>query len=147
MNKKYIVKLTQEEREYLNEIISKGKAAATKIQHANMLLKIDANSEGWTDEAAAGAFSVHPNTVRGVRQRFVEEGLEAALNRKKLPRPPRKPILDGEKEAKLIALSLSEPPEGRVRWTLHLLADKMVEMNIVESISHETVRKGLKKMN
>lgn len=147
MNKKYIVKLTQEEREYLNKIISKGKAAATKIKHANILLKIDANSEGWTDEAAASVFSVHPNTVRGVRGRFVEEGLEAALNRKKLPRPSRKPILDGEKEAKLIALSCSEPPEGRVRWTLHLLADKMVEMNIVESISHETVRKGLKKMN
>jgi transposase len=147
MNKKYIVRLTDGERQQLKELISKGKAAAQKIKHANILLKIDADSEAWTDEKAADAFSVHVNTVRSIRQRFVEEGLEAAVGRKKQDHPSRKRLLDGEKEAKLIALCCSSAPEGYARWTLHLLADKLVELNIVESISYETVRQTLKKTN
>jgi transposase len=145
MNKRYVVRLADVERRQLEERVSKGKAAAQKIKHANILLKADADGEGWTDEDIAGTFLVHANTVRGIRQRFVEEGLEAALNRKRRALPPRERILDGEKEARLIALSCSKPPEGRGRWTLRLLADKMVELEIVDSISHETVRQGLKK--
>jgi len=145
MNKRYVVRLADGERRQLEERVSKGKAAAQKIKHANILLKADADGEGWTDEDIAGTFLVHPNTVRGIRQRFVEEGLEGALNRKRRALPPRERILDGEKEARLIALSCSKPPEGRGRWTLRLLADKMVELEIVDSISHETVRQGLKK--
>ena len=145
MNKRYVVRLADGERRQLEELVSKGKAAAQKIKHANILLKADADGEGWTDEDIAGTFLVHANTVRGIRQRFVEEGLEAALNRKRRALPPRERILDGQKEARLIALSCSKPPEGRGRWTLRLLADKMVELEIVDSISHETVRQGLKK--
>lgn len=147
MNKKYIVRLTNEEREDLRALISKGRAAANKIKHANILLKVDADGEVWTDERAANVFSVHPNTVRGIRQRFVEEGLDSALNRRKQSWPSRKPLLDGEKEARLIALRCSEPPQGYARWTLHLLADNLVALKVVESISHETVRQSLKKMN
>lgn len=147
MNKKYIVRLTDEERKQLEGVIAKGKAAAYKIKHANILLKVDAEKERWTDEEIAEAFSVHPKTVVNVRQRFVEQGMEVALNRKDRERPPREKILDGEKEARLIALSCSQPPEGCNRWTLHLLADKMVELKVVKSISHETVRQTLKKTN
>jgi len=145
MNKRYVVRLTDEERRELVQLVSRGKAAAQKIRHANILLKADADAEAWTDEEIAGAFSVHSNTVRGIRQRFVEEGLESALNRKRRALPSRERILDGEKEARLIALSCSAPPEGRARWTLRLLAQKMVELEIVDRISHETVRQGLKK--
>lgn len=147
MNKKYIVRLTQEERELLKELTSKGKEFARKIKHANVLLKIDADGEHWTDEKVANAFSIHVNVVQKIRQRFVEEGIESALNRKKQVMPSRKPILDGEKEAKLIALSCSKAPEGYGRWTLRLLSNKMVEMEIVDSISYETVRQTLKKTN
>ena len=147
MKKKYVVRLTQDECKQLEGLISKGKAAARKIKHANILCKVDANGEDWTDKEAANAFSVHQSTVCSIRQRFVEEGLEAALNRKKQSWPSRKPLIDGEKEAKLIAISCSKPPEGCARWSLHLLADKLVELDIVKSISHETVRQALKKTN
>lgn len=143
--KRYIVRLTDEERAFLGGLISKGKGAAYKIRHAHILLKSDADGLAWTDKEIATAFSVNVNTVRNVRQRFVEEGFEAALGRKKLAGPTVPPKLDGEKQARLIALSLSEPPNGYNRWTLHLLAGKLVELRIVESISHETVRQGLKK--
>lgn len=133
------------ERELLEGLISKGKESARKIKHANVLLKVDADGENWTDEKIADAFSIHVNTVQRIRQRFVEEGIEVALNHKKQLMPSRKPILDGEKEARLIALSCSKPPEGYGSWTLRLLSDKMVEMKIVNSISYETVRKALKK--
>jgi transposase len=145
MNKKYIVRLTDEEREQLIELTTKGKAAAYKIRHANILLKADADGPAWKDEQIADSFSVHVNTVIGVRQRFVERGLEAALNRKKQDYPSRTPIIDGEKEAKLIALRCSQPPEGCARWTLRLLASKAVEMQIVDTISYETVRQTIKK--
>jgi transposase len=145
MNKKYIVRLTDEEREYLNGLVTKGKAVAYKIRHANILLKADSDGSGWSDERIAEAFSAHKKTIAGIRQRFVEEGLETALVRKKQSVPSRKPILDGEGEARLIALRCSEPPQGYSRWTLRLLADKAVELEIADPISHETVRQALKK--
>lgn len=145
MNKKYIVRLTEQEREQLDALIRKGKAAASKIKHAHMLLKADANSADWSDEAIAAAFSVHTRTVAGIRERFVEQGLEAALHRKKQERPSRPPLFDGEAEAHLIALRCAEPPPGHARWTLRLLAAQVVELAIVASTSHETVRRTLKK--
>jgi transposase len=146
MNKKYIVRLTEQEREQLEAVIRKGKAAAYKITHANILLKADADGAAWSDEAIAAAFSVHTRTVAGIRERFVEQGLEAALTRKKQERPSQPPLFDGEAEAYLIALRCSAPPAGHARWTLRLLADKVVELDIVASASHETVRRTLKKM-
>jgi transposase len=146
MNKKYIVRLTQEERGYLEDFVSTGKRAAYKIKHANILLKADADGPGWSDETIAEAFSVHEHTVRNVRQRFVEKGLNAALERKKQSAPSRKPLLDGETEARLLAIGCSEPPEGRSRWTLSLLAQEMVRLDLVESISYETIRRTLKKI-
>ncbi len=143
MNKRYIVRLSEEERETLRKIISTGEVPAYKIRHANILLKADANGPNWTDEAIADAFSCHPNTVANIRQRFVEHGLEAALARRKRQYRPR--LVDGEVEAQIIALRCSTPPEGRSSWTLRLLADKLVELEIVPSISHETVRQVLKK--
>jgi transposase len=145
MNKRYIVRLTPEERKHLEEFVSKGKRAAYKIKHANILLKADADGPGWPDEAIAEAFSVHEHTVRNVRQRFVEHGVNAALERKKQDAPSRKPILDGEKQARLLAIGCSQPPQGHARWTLQLLADEMVRLEIVDSISYETVRRALKK--
>jgi transposase len=145
MNKKYIVRLTSEEREHLEEFVSKGRRAAYKIKHANMLLKADADGPAWTDEAIAEAFSVHEHTVRNVRERFVEHGIDAAIERKKQDAPSRKPILDGEKQAHLLAMACSQPPEGHARWTLQLLAEEMVRLEIVEGISYETVRRALKK--
>ena len=147
MNKKYIVRLTVQERQQLEEVISKGKAPVLKITHAHILLKADVNNQAgsWTDVRIAEAFGVHPDRVYQIRQRFVEEGFEAALNRKKRLVPGQQPKLDGAAEAKLIALSCGKPPEGRIRWTLRLLSDKMVELRIVDSLSHETVRQALKK--
>jgi transposase len=145
MNKKYIVRLTSQERKHLEEFVSRGKRAAYKINHANILLKADADGPAWSDEAIAEAFSVHEHTVRNVRERFVEHGMDAALERKKQDAPSRKPILDGEKQAHLVAMACSQPPEGRARWTLELLAQEMVRLEVVESISYETVRRALKK--
>jgi Homeodomain-like domain len=146
MNKKYIVRLSDEERRHLAELTRKGKATAYKIRHANILLKADADGPAWTDERIAESFAVSDNTVLGVRQRLVEQGLEAALNRKKQAHPSRSPLLDGAGEARLIALRCSAPPAGHARWTLRLLADQAVALEIVEAISHETVRQVLKKM-
>ena len=105
------------------------------------------NGQGWTDEEAATVFSCHRNTVANLRERLVNEGLESALTRKSRQRPSRQPIVDGEVEAKLIALRCGEPPSGQARWTLRLIADKAVELEIVPAISHETVRQVLKKTN
>ena len=146
--KKYIVKLSEQEREELQELISKGKSSARKIQHARLLLKADASEHGpnWKDEQISEALEVSISTIERVRKQFVEEGTEAAISR----RPGsgyRDPKLDGEKEAHLIALACSKAPEGRVRWTLRLLAQKMVEWEYIESLSYETVRRTLKKTN
>ena len=145
MNKKYIVRLDDAERSLLAELVRKGKAAAYKIRHANILLKVDADGPGWSDEETAEAFGCHPNTVRNVRQRLVEQGFDAALERKKQERPSRERIFDGEKEARLIATSCSEPPSGRAAWTLELLADRMVALKIVDAVSATTVGRTLKK--
>lgn len=145
MPKRYIVQLSEEEQQYLKDLVSTGKAAAYKIKHANILLNIDVNGQGWTDEEAAIVFSCHRNTVANLRQRLVEEGLEAALDRKPRQTPPRQRVCDGAAEAKLIALRCGEPPAGQARWTLRLLADKAVELEIVPAICHETVRQVLKK--
>jgi transposase len=144
--KRYRVTLTAEEREALGHMISRGKAAARRLVHARVLLQADASEGGpdWTDTRIAEAVRVSVRTIGRVRQRFVEEGLEAAL----LPRPSPRVYarkLDGAQEAKLIALACSGPPEGRKRWTLRLLAERMVELEVVSELSHETVRQTLKK--
>ena len=145
MKKKYIVRLSEEEKARLGEIDGKGRASAYRIRHAHILLKADANGPNWLDEKISRAFLIHPNTVGAIRQRYVEEGLEAALGRKRRLRPPNAPRFDGEAEARLIALRCSPPPEGHRRWTLRLLADRAVELEIVDSVSYETVRQTLKK--
>jgi len=145
MEKKYVVRLTSEERERLKALVSKGRASARKIGRAQVLLKVDADGPRWTDEQAAEAFSIRANTVADIRRRFVEEGLDDALDRKMPAEPPRQRKLDGAGEARLIAMACGEPPEGRARWTLRLLAGQLVELAIVDGISHETVRQTLKK--
>jgi hypothetical protein len=145
MKKKYIVRLTDEERSELEALVSKGKAAAHKIRRANILLKADADGPAWTDRQIAEAFSCVIHTAENVRRRCVLEGLPAALERKKQVRPSRQRKLDGEGEARLIALACSSPPEGRERWTLRLLADELVRLEVVDSISPQTVQATLKK--
>ena len=147
MYKRYIVKLTEEERQKLKEVVTKGQTAAYKIRHANILLKADAAGPNWQSKDIARAFGVHENTVGKIRQHFVEQGLEAALIRKKQDYPSRAPKFDGAAEAHLIAVACTKPPEGRSRWTLKLLADKAVELEIVDSVVPETVRQTLKKTN
>lgn len=148
MRVKYRVTLSVEEREQLAGMINCGKAAARKLQHARILLKADQTPGGpaWTDEQIISALDVSPCTISRVRHLFVEEGLDAALNRK-MPTGRQFRKLDGAQEARLIAVACSAPPEGRVRWTLNMLADKLVELNVVESISGECVRNTLKKTN
>jgi len=143
--KKYLVRLTDEERAALKGLVSKGKAAAHKIKHAHILLQVDAAGPAWTDEQTAKAWRCHTNTVRNVRRRLVEQGIEAALERKPREKPPRPRVLDGQAEAHLIALACGEAPEGHARWTLMLLADKLVELKVVESVSYRTVQRVLKK--
>jgi len=147
--KKYIVTLTADERQVLSDLIAAGKAAAQKLAHARILLKADADDggPGWPDGRIAEALEISVATIERVRQRFVEEGLEAALVRKKQSRPSREPALDGAAEARLIALACSPAPDGRKAWTMKLLADKLVELEVVPSISDETVRRCLKKAN
>ena len=148
MKKKYVVTLTPEERKKLREMVSRGKAAARKLVHARILLKADAAAGGpnWQDPAIAESLEVGTATVERVRQRFVEEGLTAALERRKPRREyPRK--LDGEGEAHLIALTCSQSPEGHARWTVRLLAERMVVLEYVEAVSKSTVARTLKKTN
>jgi transposase len=143
--KKYVVELTSQERKQLEGLIKKGKVAGYKIRHAQMLLKADQGRQGpgWPDKQIAEAFGAHLTTVERLRKRFVEEGLEAALERHKRQNYTRK--LDGEAEARLIAIACSEPPEGRNEWTLRLLADRLVALSVVDSISHMTVKRTLEK--
>jgi transposase len=148
MKKTYIVTLMPEERRMLQEMLSRGKAAARKLMHARILLKADvaAGGPGWNDEAIVEALEVGRATVERVRKEFVEEGLEAALERRK-PRRQYRRKLDGDGEAHLVALACQKPPEGRSRWTLRLLADRMVQLEYVDEISYQTVRRTLKKTN
>jgi transposase len=148
MKKKYIVTLTQEERQMLGQMVSRGKAAARKLVHARILLKADISDAGagWDDAAIAESLEVGRATVERVRKEFVEEGIEAALERKKPCRQYRRK-LDGDAEAHLIALACSKSPQGSSRWTLRLLANRMVALEYVESVSYQTVRRTLKKTN
>jgi transposase len=145
--KKYKVTLTAEERNSLQDLIAAGKASAQKLAHARILLKADAAPDGpaWPDARIAEAVEVNVTTVERVRERFVEHGLDAALDRKKQARPSRPRKLDGQAEARLVALACSEPPPGRDRWTLRLLADQLVELEVVDTVSTEAVRQVLKK--
>jgi transposase len=149
MKKKYPVILNDTERDELKRLIAAGTSPARKLTHARILLKADQGPEGpgWVDDAVAEAVESSQPTVSRVRKQYVEEGLEAALNR----RPPNREYhrkLDGEQEARLVALACSEPPQGQARWSLRLLADKLVELEIVdEEVSYQTVRRTLKKTN
>lgn len=146
--KRYIVRLTEDERSMLSALVKKEKGvAARKRMRAQVLLKVDQGKQGpaWTDEETGEALEVHLNTVHVIRRDLVEQGLEAALERRPQVRPSRSPILDASGEKELIAIAQSDPPKGRARWTLHLLAGRLVELEWVDSISHETVRKTLKK--
>ena len=144
MKKKYIVTLTDEERRYLEDIVNKGKNTAYRIKHANILLNAESDKP---DNEIAAICRCHSNTVADVRRRFVEEGTEAALGRKKREKPPIQAKLDGEKEARLIAIACSLPPDGHAKWTMQMLADRMVELKITDSLSDSTVWRALKKMN
>ena len=145
MSRKYIVRLSGRERGLLLEIVKKLKGTSQKVRRANILLKSDANQDNWPDYKIAEAFSCRVKTVENTRRRFVTEGFDEVVNRKKRTTPPTPKILDGKQEAELIALRLGTPPEGFANWSLRLLARKAVELEIVESISYETVRRTLKK--
>jgi hypothetical protein len=145
--KKYIVRLQAVERSMLEQLVRIGKAAAYRIRHANILLAVDQSDEGpkMKDIEAARAFNASVRSIEALRKRLVEEGLDAALDRKKQARPSVEQMFDGEKEAKLIAIACGEKPQGRTRWTLELLADRVVTLNIVEHCSPQTVMRVLKK--
>lgn len=144
MHKQYIVRLSSEERAQWAELTCTGRAAASTIRHAHLLLKAEADGPAWTDSKIAASVAVRVNTVLGVRQRWVEQGVEAARNRTKQPRSSRPPRLDGAAEARLIALRGGAPPAGHARWPLRLLADQAVALAMVETIRHETVRQARK---
>ena len=145
MEKKYIVRLTDEERELLRSVVKKLSGSSQKVRRAQVLLKADADGPNWTDKRIAEAFSCRTKTVENIRQRLVTEGFDVVLNGKKRDMPPRNNRLDGEQEAKVIALRLGPPPKGFANWSLRLLAEKVVELEIIESVCHETVRQTLKK--
>lgn len=145
MEKKYIIRLSDEERNVLCDVVKRLRGTSQKVRRAQVLLKADADGPNWTDKEIAEAFSCRTKTVENIRQRLVTEGFEIALNGKQRESPPRQKRLDGEQEAKVIALRLGEPPKGFANWSLRLLAEKVVELAIVDSVSHETLRKTLKK--
>jgi transposase len=145
MQKKFIVRLTDAERRQLREVVGKLKGTSQKVKRAQILLKADVEDPGWTDRKIAEAFDCRVQTVESLRQRLVERGFEEALNGAKRTKPPTPKLLDGKQEAQVIALRLGAPPKGYANWTVRLLARKVVELEIVESISHETVRRTLKK--
>src|SRR6266571_3485990 len=146
MNKMFVVRLSDEERGVCQEIIKHRKGSSQKFRRAQILLKADADGPGWTDVRIADAFNCRVQTIENLRKRLVTEGFDLALDGKKRQEPPTPPKLDGVGEAKLIALRLGKPPAGYGRWSLQLLADELVALEVVDSISHETVRKTLKKM-
>jgi hypothetical protein len=146
MKVKYSVFLTEDEREQCKSLIAAGNAPARKLTHARILLKADQSPEGpaWVDEAIADAVESSQPTVSRVRKQYVQEGLEAALNRR-APNREYERKLDGEQETRLLALACGQPPQGQARWSLRLLADKLVELEVVEEVSYQTVRRTLKK--
>ena len=145
MYKKYIVRLSDEERQVCQEVVKKLKGSSQKVRRAQILLQADADGPNWPDVRIAEAYHCRVQTIENLRKRLVTEGFETALNGKTRESPPTPPLLDGEKEAKLIAMRLGKPPAGFGHWTLRLLADELVSLEVVESISHETVRQTLKK--
>jgi hypothetical protein len=146
MQKKYVVRLMDQERSELAAVIKKLKGSSQKVRRAQILLKADADGPNWTDQKIADAFSCRTRTVEIIRQRLVERGFEETLNGAKRTKPPTDKLLDGNQEAKVIAMRLGPPPKGYANWTLRLLARKVVELEIVDSVSHETIRRTLKKM-
>ena len=145
MKKKYIVRLSDQERKTCTEVVKKLKGTSQKVRRAQILLKADADGPGWSDSKIAEAFGCRIQTIEHLRKRLVTEGFELALDGKKRETPPNPPRLDGQGEAKLIAMRLGKPPAGYGRWTLHLLANELVALEVVDTISHETVRQTLKK--
>lgn len=145
MPKKYIVRLSEDERSQLRAVVKKLKGSSQKVRRAQILLKADAEGANWTDERIAEAFSCRTKTVENIRKRLIERGFEETLNGAKRAHPPTPKLLDGEQEAQVIALRLGPPPQGYANWSLRLLSRQVVELGIVESISHETVRGTLKK--
>jgi hypothetical protein len=145
MLKKYIVRLTDAEQQTLTQIVAKFKGSSQKVRRAQVLLKADADGPGWTDAKIAEAYDCRTKTVENIRERFVTDGFELTLNGKPRPKPPSQKLLDGAQEAKVIAMRLGPPPLGFANWTLRLLAEQVVTLEIVESISYETVRRTLKK--
>ena len=143
--KRYIVRLTAQEREVCQQTVRKLNGSSEKVRRAQILLKADADGSAWTDQRIAEAFSCRTKTVENIRQRCVQGGFEQALERKRRASPPVPKLLDGEQEAQVIALRLGPPPKGYANWSLRLLAHRVVELAIVESISHETIRRTLKK--
>src|SRR5713101_6528893 len=145
MNKKYIVRLADEERDVCQQIIKNLKGSSQKFRRAQILLKADVDGPGWLDVKIAEAFNCRVQTIENLRKRLATESFELALNGKKRQEPPMPCKLDGEVEAQLIAMRLGKPPAGYGHWTLRLLADEMVALEVVDALSHETVRKTLKK--
>ena len=146
MHKKYIVRLSDEERGVCQDIVKRLKGSSERVKRAQILLRADADGPAWTDAKIAEAQDCSVRTVENLRERLVTEGFEATLERKRRATPATPPKLDGEGEAKLIAMRLGKPTTGYGHWTLHLLVDELVALEVVDSISHETVRKVLKKM-
>jgi hypothetical protein len=145
MQKLYVVRLMDQEREELQSVVKKLKGTGQKVRRAQILLKADADGPNWTDERIAEAFSCRTRTVERLRQRLVEKGFEETLDRVERMQPPIEKLLTGEQEARIIAMRLGPPPKGYANWTLRLLARKVVELEIVDSVSYETVRRTLKK--
>lgn len=143
MQKKYVVRLTEVERATLAEVVAKLKGSSQKVKRAQVLLKADADGPAWTDAKIAEAFDCRTQTVENIRERFVVEGFDVTLHGK--PPAPRTKLLDGEQQAKVIAMRLGAPPAGFANWTLRLLAEQVVALEIAERISYETVRRTLKK--
>jgi len=145
MQKKYIVRLTKLEREEAEGIVKRLKGTSQKVRRAQILLQTNADGPDWSDADVAEAYRCRTKTVENVRQRFVERGFEECLNRKKRDTPPTSKLLDGKQEARVIAMRLGSAPKGYANWTLRLLARKVVELGVADSISHETVRQTIKK--
>lgn len=145
MQKKYIVRLTEEERQRLEQVVKKLKGSSQKVRRAQILLKADVDGPRWTDQTIADAFNCRRQTVENIRQRFVLQGFAETLEGKQRKEPPVPKRLDGEQEARIIATRLGPPPSGYANWSLRLLARRVVELEIVESVSHETIRQALKK--
>ena len=145
MQKKYVVRLTDEERQEVGQVVKKLKGTSQKVRRAQILLKADVGGANWTDRQIADAFGCRIQTVENIRQRLVERGFDETLNGTKRAQPPVEKLLDGEQEAQIIATRLGPPLPGYANWTLRLLARKVIELRIVDAVSYETVRRTLKK--